>query len=136
MPCPVCQGATSRLSGKHEYWIRACQGCSHQYAEILPAKNHVESIYSDEYFQDGTLATTTTSVKRHFSGLMGNRMGDCWRVRWSREQFWMLERLPVSSCRDLSILDGECRARSSPDSVSCGRSILDAIPEIRKAVVD
>lgn len=53
MPCPVCQGATSRLSRKHEYWIRACQGCSHQYAEILPAKNHVESIYSDEYFQDG-----------------------------------------------------------------------------------
>lgn len=52
-PCPICDGLTGRLFSKHGYWIRGCDLCRHQCAEITLATDHVDRVYDDRYFQGG-----------------------------------------------------------------------------------
>lgn len=53
MTCPVCSGATRRLFVSQGYWIRGCETCGHQYAEVATSEGHVTRIYDDHYFQGG-----------------------------------------------------------------------------------
>jgi SAM-dependent methyltransferase len=51
--CAVCGAGTARAFMAGEYWIRACQACGHECAEIAPDLAHVRRVYSDGYFTDG-----------------------------------------------------------------------------------
>ncbi len=53
MNCPICQANTKRLFEVHGYWIRGCDKCWHQCAEIVPDTSHTTKIYADEYFHGG-----------------------------------------------------------------------------------
>lgn len=53
MTCPLCGGPTHRLFTHRDYWIRACEVCSHRTTEIAPAANHVATTYNDGYFEGG-----------------------------------------------------------------------------------
>lgn len=53
MECPICQGVSTRLFSQYGYWIRQCQKCGFQFAELTPSKQHTQQVYSDEYFQGG-----------------------------------------------------------------------------------
>lgn len=53
MNCPICDTSTRRLFKKYGYWIRVCETCKHQFAELTPTLAHAEQVYSDEYFQGG-----------------------------------------------------------------------------------
>jgi SAM-dependent methyltransferase len=52
-PCVICDGATRRAFRVGEYWIRACQPCGHECAEVSVDFSHVDRVYSDSYFTDG-----------------------------------------------------------------------------------
>lgn len=51
--CPLCGATSRRLFPKHSIWIRACNRCQHRFAEILTSPDHVEQIYSNQYFFGG-----------------------------------------------------------------------------------
>lgn len=51
--CCVCDGTTAPLFLKDDYWIRACQVCGHQQAQLQPSNDHITRIYDDTYFQGG-----------------------------------------------------------------------------------
>lgn len=52
--CPICDHRQNyRLFQKYGYWIRACEVCSHQFAEVTLSPTHVGCVYSDQYFQGG-----------------------------------------------------------------------------------
>ena len=53
MVCPLCKNTSRRLFQKHGYWIRECEGCSHQFAEITHWEGYVDRIYGDHYFRGG-----------------------------------------------------------------------------------
>lgn len=53
MNCPICQANTKRLFAAHGYWIRGCENCRHQCAEIATDASHTAQIYADDYFQGG-----------------------------------------------------------------------------------
>lgn len=53
MNCQICDGAMRRLFNVNGYYIRACETCSHQSAELINVTNHVASVYSDAYFFGG-----------------------------------------------------------------------------------
>jgi SAM-dependent methyltransferase len=53
MRCPVCGGPTRRLFVHRDHWIRACEVCRHQAAEIVRGENHVATTYNDRYFEGG-----------------------------------------------------------------------------------
>ena len=50
MNCPICDAPTRRLFKKYGYWIRVCETCFHQFAELTPTLAHGEQVYGDEYF--------------------------------------------------------------------------------------
>jgi 2-polyprenyl-3-methyl-5-hydroxy-6-metoxy-1,4-benzoquinol methylase len=51
--CPICNGYSHPLFKKYGYWIRVCEVCEHQFAEIDSLSDRVQRIYNDEYFQAG-----------------------------------------------------------------------------------
>lgn len=51
--CPLCSQQSRHLFRKHGYWICACQGCQHRFAEIDTSIAHVNQVYSDQYFYGG-----------------------------------------------------------------------------------
>ncbi|MBE9030461.1 class I SAM-dependent methyltransferase [filamentous cyanobacterium LEGE 11480] len=51
--CPVCQAESKRLFQKEYYWIRQCNFCKHQFLEDAVNAKHVETVYGDEYFNEG-----------------------------------------------------------------------------------
>lgn len=53
MVCEVCGGASERLFQKYQYWIHECTGCKHRFCELEPAHDHVDTVYSDNYFFEG-----------------------------------------------------------------------------------
>lgn len=50
--CPICTSGGVRIFQRHGYWIRECS-CGHRFADLEPAEDHVEAVYSDEYFLSG-----------------------------------------------------------------------------------
>lgn len=48
--CAICGATTGRIFAVHGYWVRACIGCGHQFAEIQPSLDHVGRVYDDRYF--------------------------------------------------------------------------------------
>ncbi len=53
MNCPICYQPTHPLFQKHGTWINACEACGHRCADLVPLSNHVEQVYSDQYFREG-----------------------------------------------------------------------------------
>ncbi len=53
MLCPICVNATSRLFNKDSYWVRGCDVCHHQFAELTPSHDHTTTVYGDHYFTGG-----------------------------------------------------------------------------------
>ncbi len=53
LTCLICGGATGRLFTKRDHWIRGCEVCGHQCAEIAQPVDHVQRVYNDLYFQGG-----------------------------------------------------------------------------------
>lgn len=55
MDCPICCSVSKRIFQKYDYWIRQCQICRHQFAELTSASDsdHIERVYSDHYFLGG-----------------------------------------------------------------------------------
>jgi len=51
--CPVCRSASRRLFQTCGYWIRQCDACGHQFAELDNREDHVSRCYGDEYFTGG-----------------------------------------------------------------------------------
>jgi len=51
--CPLCNGPSHRVFAKWPYWIRDCEACGHRFARIGQEENHVEHVYSDDYFSGG-----------------------------------------------------------------------------------
>jgi SAM-dependent methyltransferase len=51
--CPVCRSVSRRLFQTCGYWIRQCDACGHQFAELEHADGHVSRVYGDEYFTGG-----------------------------------------------------------------------------------
>lgn len=51
--CSVCMAETRRVFNCYGFWIRECNVCRHQFAEIELSDNHVSEIYSDAYFLGG-----------------------------------------------------------------------------------
>ena len=51
--CMLCGGDSSRLFESAGYWIRQCDSCSHQFAELSQYDGHVERVYNDDYFSGG-----------------------------------------------------------------------------------
>ncbi len=58
---PVCITNLSCNSTTHQLFIKngipviECDTCHHRYAEIDNLENHLEEVYSDEYFFEGRL---------------------------------------------------------------------------------
>jgi SAM-dependent methyltransferase len=52
-PCPVCGGNPENAFEKRGYKIATCEFCTHTYIATFPPPDHVQSIYSDEYFNGG-----------------------------------------------------------------------------------
>jgi len=48
--CVICGSGSRPLFEKYGYWIRECEGCGHQFAEIEQSDGHVRQIYGDHYF--------------------------------------------------------------------------------------
>ncbi len=53
MTCPICKSSSRRKFMKDTYWIRSCDVCRHQFAELAPGDGHVRAIYGDDYFTGG-----------------------------------------------------------------------------------
>ncbi|HAX75051.1 MAG TPA: methyltransferase [Cyanobacteria bacterium UBA11372] len=53
MNCPICDAPTRRKFKKYGYWIKVCQTCFHQFAELTPSLAHAQQVYGDEYFEGG-----------------------------------------------------------------------------------
>ncbi len=53
MLCPICSHASNRLFNKDTYWIRSCDQCRHQFAELTPSDDHIDAVYGDHYFTGG-----------------------------------------------------------------------------------
>src|SRR5262245_54153816 len=51
--CVICRHDSERLFEVSGYWIRRCESCGHQFAELGSATNHVERQYGDQYFTGG-----------------------------------------------------------------------------------
>ena len=51
--CPLCDAGSRRALLVAGYWIRQCDGCGHQFAEIVIDEAHVRSVYGDAYFRCG-----------------------------------------------------------------------------------
>lgn len=51
--CPVCGGSTHRIFAVRGYPIRACDRCSHRFADLAPDGDHARAVYGDAYFRDG-----------------------------------------------------------------------------------
>jgi SAM-dependent methyltransferase len=52
-PCVICQHASQRLFEVSGYWIRQCDSCGHQFAELSDVGGHVQRQYGDRYFTGG-----------------------------------------------------------------------------------
>lgn len=50
MNCPLCQKESARKFEHRGFWIRACLKCRHHFAQVDSVVNHIESVYSDDYF--------------------------------------------------------------------------------------
>jgi len=48
--CPICGSDSHRCLRKHGYWIRQCDSCGHQFAELEQRNGHVDRTYGDHYF--------------------------------------------------------------------------------------
>lgn len=53
MICPICTSVSHRKFMKDTYWIRCCEVCRHQFAELTPGDSHVGAVYGDDYFMGG-----------------------------------------------------------------------------------
>ncbi|HEX4148967.1 MAG TPA: methyltransferase domain-containing protein, partial [Pirellulales bacterium] len=51
--CALCGAATRRLHQISGYWIRECGACRHHFAELDSRPDHIERVYSDDYFFGG-----------------------------------------------------------------------------------
>jgi len=51
--CPICAGASTRQFEVSDYWVRQCQACTHQFAELSLEDCHVDRVYGDDYFSGG-----------------------------------------------------------------------------------
>jgi len=53
--CIVCSGSSSsrRRFAVSNIWIRECDCCGHQFAEIADRDHHIEDTYGDDYFSKG-----------------------------------------------------------------------------------
>ncbi len=51
--CVVCSADSQRRFEISGIWIRQCDSCGHQFAEIADCEHHVEKIYGDDYFFAG-----------------------------------------------------------------------------------
>ncbi len=52
-PCILCSSSSSRRFEVSGIWIRQCNCCGHQFAEITNFPHHVQEIYGDDYFSQG-----------------------------------------------------------------------------------
>lgn len=48
--CPLCSGPSGKLFRKRKYWIRECEVCGHRYTKVERPEDHVERVYTDDYF--------------------------------------------------------------------------------------
>jgi 2-polyprenyl-3-methyl-5-hydroxy-6-metoxy-1,4-benzoquinol methylase len=56
LPCALCGKSSTRLHSVDGYWIRECNSCAHQFAELdcqQDQQEHVQRVYSDDYFFGG-----------------------------------------------------------------------------------
>ncbi len=53
MTCPICTSSSCRKFMKDKYWVRGCDVCRHQFAEMIPGDDHIEAVYGDDYFNGG-----------------------------------------------------------------------------------
>lgn len=53
MKCPICNGAMQGLFAHRGYPVLGCEVCGHRAARIAPCANHVERVYTDQYFSGG-----------------------------------------------------------------------------------
>ena len=51
--CPICDAAMRRRFETHGYWIRECERCRHQCAEMEVPSDHVTHRFDDDYFKGG-----------------------------------------------------------------------------------
>jgi SAM-dependent methyltransferase len=80
--CPVCGGSSRRIFAVRGYPIRACERCSHRYADLAPDGDHPRTVYGDAYFQDGGAgypryldqASIITASGRHYARLVAREM--------------------------------------------------------------
>ena len=70
--CAVCFEASRRAFSLANYWIRECESCGHQFAEINVNDRHVEEIYGDDYFSGG----------KEYADYLGSQRGLLQRGRW------------------------------------------------------
>lgn len=82
MTCPICASSSRRLFMKEIYWIRSCEECRHQFAELTPGDDHISAIYGDHYFTGGgagydnyvSEADLLRAHGRHYGQLLANYM--------------------------------------------------------------
>jgi 2-polyprenyl-3-methyl-5-hydroxy-6-metoxy-1,4-benzoquinol methylase len=53
MECPTGNSTTQRVFQVDGYWIRECQSCHLRCVEITTSQEHVNKVYSDNYFTEG-----------------------------------------------------------------------------------
>jgi SAM-dependent methyltransferase len=53
LPCPICRSAGIVRFAADGVPIADCSACRHRYADFTPNRDHVDQVYSDEYFHGG-----------------------------------------------------------------------------------
>jgi SAM-dependent methyltransferase len=51
--CIICCGGSSRRFQVSSIWIRQCDSCGHQFAEMAGREHDVQQLYGDDYFSQG-----------------------------------------------------------------------------------
>lgn len=78
-PCFLCQGDSRRLFSTGGYWVRECQACGHQFAEIERDVAHIERTYQDDYFTGGGAGYSDYLAERDILVERGRRYGQLLR---------------------------------------------------------
>jgi SAM-dependent methyltransferase len=74
-PCFLCQGDSRRLFSVHGYWVRECEACGHQFAEVERGVAHIERTYQDDYFTGGGAGYSDYLAEREILVERGRRYG-------------------------------------------------------------
>ena len=51
--CPICSSFSRRYFQACGFWIRQCEACGHQFAELENLDGHINRCYGDDYFTGG-----------------------------------------------------------------------------------